>query len=101
MVFICYIASIPADNHSSLAAHREEIPAVLITNFTFDSVYSYLSSPKLNPAPLPLLAPPDLQHGLHPDPTLADWPIEESTLKPLVQEMLDGYRCADLLLRLP
>ncbi|KAF7797211.1 hypothetical protein EIP86_008403 [Pleurotus ostreatoroseus] len=86
------------DGFLSAAANAAGIPSVLITNFSFDSVFSYLSTPfvdstesfdSLQPIPStkPLL-PPDLPI-----------PIEE--LQPLVEQLRQGYRCADLLLRLP
>ncbi|KAL5525717.1 hypothetical protein ACEPAG_7054 [Sanghuangporus baumii] len=82
------------------AANVANIPSTLITNFTFDSVYSYLSirfpdgSP-LNPANR-------TNDSLDPRiPGLNDDPIPPEEIDCLVKELLDGYRCAELLLRLP
>ena len=82
----------------SAAANAAGLPSVLITNFSFDSVYSYLSTPfvdrsesydalQISPLERPLL-PPDV-------------PIPLQELEPLVEQLREGYRCADLLLRLP
>ncbi|KAJ3508108.1 hypothetical protein NLJ89_g5938 [Agrocybe chaxingu] len=90
-----------------LAAHAAGRPSVLITNFSFDSVYSYLSTPLLDAS-----NPGALQHThAHPDslshdtPSLLDlvpdMPIPHSELAPLVAQIHEGYRCADLLVRLP
>ncbi len=71
------------------------IPSVLITNFSFDSVYSYLSTPfvdTVNPSEL-LQAP---EPALPPDIS-----IPLSITEPLAEELRGSYRCADLLLRLP
>ncbi|KAH9928700.1 uncharacterized protein B0H18DRAFT_246196 [Fomitopsis serialis] len=84
-----------------LAAHQAGIPSVLISNFSFDSVYSYLSTPFIDAPPTP---EPDLFDGLPAQVAMAlppDIPISEETLAPLVDEILSGFRCADLLLRLP
>ncbi|KAI0649439.1 hypothetical protein C8Q79DRAFT_1109617 [Trametes meyenii] len=86
-----------------LAANDAGIPSILITNFSFDSVYSYLSTPFIDESPkqdptLDALVPPTAssQEELAPDVPI---PLEE--LRPLVDEIISGYRCADLLLRLP
>ncbi|KAH9902735.1 hypothetical protein C8Q73DRAFT_750066 [Cubamyces lactineus] len=86
-----------------LAANEAGIPSVLITNFSFDSVYSYLSTPFIDEPPkldlaADALCPPTHQaHGdLEPDV-----PISLEELAPLVSQIHAGYRCADLLLRLP
>ncbi|PCH42345.1 hypothetical protein WOLCODRAFT_72480 [Wolfiporia cocos MD-104 SS10] len=86
-----------------LAANDAGIPSVLITNFSFDSVYSYLSTPFIDtvsttdiagsntlytPNPLVQAIPPDV-------------PISLEDMKPLVEQIVSGFRCADLLLRLP
>ncbi|GAA5988897.1 hypothetical protein JCM10908_006214 [Rhodotorula pacifica] len=68
------------------AAKAAGIPAILISNFTFDSCFSYLSHPAL---PGPIGTDP-------PEP-----PIPEDELDPLVQESIADYACASLLLRLP
>ncbi|KAF5391511.1 hypothetical protein D9757_002458 [Collybiopsis confluens] len=76
-----------------LAAKAAGIPSILITNFTFDSVYSYLATSFI-----------DRQQSVHPDGTLAldpDIPVLNSLLDPLVSEIHTGYRSADLLLLLP
>lgn len=87
----------------SLAAHHAGIPSVLITNFSFESVYSYLSTSFIDAPSTPekdvfgLPAQP-------PSPILdlpPDIPISQQTLAPLVDEIVSGFRCADLLLRLP
>lgn len=81
----------------SLAAKEAGIPSILITNFSFDSVYSYLSTPILDVAPS--------SHHTDSLPTVLDIstdnPIPSSELAPLVEQIYSGYRCADLLVRLP
>ncbi|KAH9944850.1 hypothetical protein B0H21DRAFT_791976 [Amylocystis lapponica] len=83
-----------------LAAHRAGLPSVLITNFTFDSVYSYLSTSMIDSVSSPQAyevdAPP-----LYADPFTSDTPIPLEELAPLVDQIFHGYRYADLLLRLP
>ncbi|TFY57485.1 hypothetical protein EVJ58_g6990 [Rhodofomes roseus] len=84
-----------------LAAHQAGIPSVLISNFSFDSVYSYLSTPYIDAPPTP---EPELFDSLPTQAAMAlppDIPIPQETLAPLVDEILAGFRCADLLLRLP
>ncbi|TCD72001.1 hypothetical protein EIP91_000133 [Steccherinum ochraceum] len=84
------------------AANAAGIPSVLITNFTFDSVYSYLSTPSVNQNELTQQAVELLQAVFAQDGQAEeDNPIPEKELTPLVKEIIDGYRCADLLLRLP
>ncbi len=89
-------------NHlQSLAAHQARIPSVLITNFTFDSIYSLLSISFLEQSPSQhLLADPNnvSHHHDYPEP---DTPIPEETLSPLVEQIFEGYRHADMLLILP
>ncbi|KAL8277798.1 hypothetical protein RQP46_009781 [Phenoliferia psychrophenolica] len=69
------------------AAARAEIPAILVSNFTFDSCYSYLS----------LAAPPvDSRTAEQPEA-----PIAESILAPLVAQATADYAHASLLLRYP
>ncbi|KAI0368796.1 hypothetical protein BV20DRAFT_998169 [Pilatotrama ljubarskyi] len=86
-----------------LAANEAGIPSILITNFSFDSVYSYLSTPFIDEPPKPdpalnaLLPPP----AKAPDELEPDVPIPLEELSPLVEQIHSGYRCADLLLRLP
>ena len=81
----------------SLAAKEAGIPSILITNFSFDSVYSYLSTPLLDVAPS--LHHTDSLSTVLDIPT--DDPIPYSELAPLVEQIHAGYRCADLLVRLP
>ncbi|KAI0326951.1 hypothetical protein GY45DRAFT_1309622 [Cubamyces sp. BRFM 1775] len=86
-----------------LAANEAGIPSVLITNFSFDSVYSYLSTTFIDELTKPDLAvdalcPPT--HKAH-DDLEPDVPISLEELAPLVDQIHAGYRCADLLLRLP
>ncbi len=86
----------------SLAANEAGIPSVLITNFSFDSVYSYLSTPFIDEVPEPDSSLDALQPQAKPQEELApDVPIPLAELAPLVKQIHDGYRCADLLLRLP
>ncbi|KIK62917.1 hypothetical protein GYMLUDRAFT_259693 [Collybiopsis luxurians FD-317 M1] len=76
-----------------LAAKAAGVPSILITNFTFDSVYSYLATTFI-----------DDQHSaqLNGTPALSpDVPISHSVLEPLVSQIIAGYRSADLLLLLP
>ncbi|KAI0707127.1 hypothetical protein C8Q76DRAFT_629102 [Earliella scabrosa] len=88
-----------------LAAHHAGIPSILITNFSFDAVYSYLSTPLIDePNKAEQLA---LNGMLSPRSAKAqeelepDVPIAFEVLAPLVEHIHSGYRCADLLLRLP
>ncbi|KAI0925875.1 hypothetical protein AcW1_008191 [Taiwanofungus camphoratus] len=84
-----------------LAANHAGLPSVLITNFTFDSVYSYLSTPLIDPGPE--IGPLQL-NALQATSTqdfAPDVPIPLDKLAPLVDQLHSGYRCADLLLRLP
>ncbi|KAF7968808.1 hypothetical protein HWV62_29284 [Athelia sp. TMB] len=88
-----------------LAANAARIPSILITNFTFDSVYSYLSAP-VNDDPTTEPPPPNGSPTHLRPPSLApalvpDAPIPQGTLAPLVAQIHAGYRCADLLLLLP
>jgi hypothetical protein len=69
---------------------------VLITNFTFDSIYSLLSASFVEQSSSQHLANP-IGSVAHPP----DTPIPEATLTPLVQQIFDGYRHADMLLILP
>ncbi|KAI0067259.1 hypothetical protein BV25DRAFT_1877100 [Artomyces pyxidatus] len=82
-----------------LAADQARLPSILITNFTFDSIYSLLSATFVDQSRSHhLLANPDHFLQTLPEP---DVPIPEETVAPLVQQIFDGYRHADLLLRLP
>lgn len=72
---------------------------MLITNFTFDSIYSLLSASFVDQCHSQhLLANPTNSINQPPEP---DIPIPEEILSPLVQQIFDGYRYADLLLILP
>ncbi|KAI0027880.1 hypothetical protein K488DRAFT_60220 [Vararia minispora EC-137] len=79
-----------------IAADRAQIPSVLVTNFTFDSVFSYLSHP-VNQASPHLSDRTFLSDNVDG----GDSPVPEEVLEPLVRQVYDGYRRADLLLRLP
>lgn len=88
----------------SKSANAACIPSVLITNFTFDSVYSYLSI-KL-PSQASQLSPAHNQHHKNPRDQNQTQPfideiISQEELKCLVNELYNGYRCAELLIRLP
>lgn len=93
----------------SLAAHQAHLPSVLVTNFSFDSVYSYLSTTLFDqsqdvlssaPQTLESLSTPELQaHVL--SQLAPDIPIAPDILEPLVSEIQAGFQCADLLLLLP
>ncbi|PBL03302.1 hypothetical protein ARMGADRAFT_978330 [Armillaria gallica] len=76
----------------SLAAKAAGVPSILITNFSFDSVYSYLATSFTDQSPT-------LQPNL--DTLVPDIPVPEAELMPLVEQIHSGYRCADLLLQLP
>ncbi|KAJ7757742.1 hypothetical protein DFH07DRAFT_819180 [Mycena maculata] len=82
-----------------LAATAVGIPSILITNFTFDSVYSYLSTTLVD---TPVSNPADL-HTIHHhfSALVPDIPVSPAELEPLVKHIHTGYRCANLLLRLP
>ncbi|TDL16548.1 hypothetical protein BD410DRAFT_617002 [Rickenella mellea] len=85
-----------------IAAKVANIPCALITNFTFDSVYSYLCT-ELTDVVSPILPststmlPPSSSEFQAP----IDTPLSPATVMPLVDQIHEGYRCADLLLRLP
>ncbi|KAG1726696.1 uncharacterized protein EDB91DRAFT_56760 [Suillus paluster] len=78
-----------------LAANATGLPCILITNFTFDSVYSYLSTTFSDQVDAPL------GEEILIDDLAPDCPISGEELEPLVQQIYLGYRCADLLVRLP
>lgn len=80
---------------SSLAANVSGLPSILISNFTFDSVYSFLSTKFVDRVDTPL------GDELSIDNHTPDYPVSDEDLKPLVQQIYYGYRCADLLVRLP
>ena len=70
----------------------------MITNFTFDSIYSLLSASFVEQSLSQHLLT-DPSNSIHPPEP--DTPIPEEILSPLVQEILEGYRHADMLLVLP
>ncbi|TFK69693.1 hypothetical protein BDN72DRAFT_888220 [Pluteus cervinus] len=75
-----------------LAAKLAGIPSILVTNFTFDSVYSYLSTSLLQDTPsIPRTTTTDSR----------DTPIPPPILSPLTSQLHTGYRHADLLILLP
>lgn len=84
----------------SAAANAAGIPSVLITNFTFDSVYSYLSTQLLDSQDASVHPIDSLHTAIEPK-LEPDIPIPREEVEPLVRKLWDGYRCADLLLRLP
>ncbi|KAG6865985.1 hypothetical protein C0991_009987 [Blastosporella zonata] len=90
--------------YHSLAANASGIPSILITNFTFDSVYSYLATPLLQ-VDLEASSQPDhLTPATNKDNFTAlvpDIPVSSAEIDPLVAQIHEGYRCADLLLLLP
>ncbi|GAA5972432.1 hypothetical protein JCM11641_001842 [Rhodosporidiobolus odoratus] len=69
------------------AAAGADIPAILVSNFTFDSCYSYLSLPALPSST--------------PGTDLPEPPLPADILDPLVEQSIADYACASLLLRLP
>ncbi|PPQ69179.1 hypothetical protein CVT24_000027 [Panaeolus cyanescens] len=80
-----------------LAAKQAGIPSALITNFTFDSVYSFLSTSISD-----VLSPDNQENGLSSLlDILPDHPIPEEELYPHIQQIHAGYHHADLLVRLP
>lgn len=86
----------------SLAAKAACIPSILITNFTFDSVYSYLATTIIDsPSSESEHLAPRHHHSHFTDLVGPDIPISASELSPLVEHIHAGYRCADLLLLLP
>ncbi|KAF8176690.1 hypothetical protein K438DRAFT_1607216 [Mycena galopus ATCC 62051] len=78
-----------------LAATTVGVPSILITNFTFDAVYSYLSTTLIDD-----IFPTNEAHA-HFHTLIPDIPVSPAELEPLVEQIHVGYRCADLLLRLP
>uniref|UniRef100_A0A8H7Y3N0 Inositol hexakisphosphate-domain-containing protein n=1 Tax=Psilocybe cubensis TaxID=181762 RepID=A0A8H7Y3N0_PSICU len=78
-----------------LAGRAAGLPSILITNFSFDSVYSYLSTPLLDITQTSQSGVPSILD------MLPDIPIPYDELAPLVDQIHAGYRCADLLVRLP
>ncbi|KAF9453486.1 hypothetical protein P691DRAFT_771456 [Macrolepiota fuliginosa MF-IS2] len=91
-----------------LAAKSAALPSILITNFTFDSVYSYLATSFVDtPSTLPsapsntTLSPSPSASSTNSDQLFPDEPIPDSVLQPLVSQLHAGYQHADLLLRLP
>ncbi|GJE96266.1 hypothetical protein PsYK624_124600 [Phanerochaete sordida] len=84
------------------AANAAGIPSALVTNFTFDSVYSYLSTLIVDETDTndQLVNSLNAHLALHP-PLPPDVPLLRNEVEPLVEHLWAGYRCADLLLRLP
>ncbi|KAF9260057.1 hypothetical protein L218DRAFT_933060 [Marasmius fiardii PR-910] len=80
-----------------LAAKAAGVPSILVTNFTFDSVYSYLSTTLVDGDTQPTSNHEQLAELLLP----TDIPIMHSVIEPLVKQIHYGYRHADLLLLLP
>ncbi|KZW02889.1 hypothetical protein EXIGLDRAFT_664914 [Exidia glandulosa HHB12029] len=81
---------------ASLAAHLAGIPSILCTNFTFDSIFSYLGTHFVDPS--------SSSSSLEPvsaEEQSQDVPVSTNVLDPLVTQLFDAYRCADLLLLLP
>ncbi|KAF8339585.1 uncharacterized protein EI90DRAFT_2966730 [Cantharellus anzutake] len=82
------------------SANRAGIHSVLITNFTFDSNWSWLASDI--PQDTPWATASDHSVGAHlvdgiiDDPT-AFQPLKETDLEPLVTQMRNDYQCANLL----
>ncbi|KAF9223707.1 hypothetical protein BS17DRAFT_802241 [Gyrodon lividus] len=79
-----------------LAAHAAYLPSILITNFTFDSVYSYLATSYTDHSSVG-----PRYGGILVDEKVLDEPIPNEDIRPLVQQIYEGYRCADFLVRLP
>ncbi|CAH7689117.1 hypothetical protein PPACK8108_LOCUS24188 [Phakopsora pachyrhizi] len=69
------------------AARKADIPSVIISNFTFDSCYSYLSSSSVDHSD-------NSEDG-------DESPIDSEALEPLVKVTISDYSQAELLLRLP
>ncbi|GAA5929500.1 uncharacterized protein JCM15063_004167 [Sporobolomyces koalae] len=69
------------------AAAGASIPAIIVSNFTFDSCYSYLSHPAL-----------EASGSIYSE---AEPPLSPAVLDPLVSQAIADYACATLLLRLP
>ena len=96
----------------SAAANKACLPSALITNFTFDSIWSYLTAELVeapttltNPSPLPnVMASPQPPALLGVPPAIElepDVPLAHSVMDPLADQIARDYRNADLLLRLP
>lgn len=83
----------------SLVANTAQIPSILVTNFTFDSVYSYLSSVFVCQSPTAAMHFDPMSST--PPALLDDEPIPDEELLPLVSQLEEGYLKADLFLRLP
>jgi hypothetical protein len=103
--FVCFARFIISHVIVSLAAKAAGIPSILITNFTFDSVYSFLSTSitdALTPQEPAHLAPSTSPTAQHQFAELTpDVPVSPNDLEPLVEQIHAGYRCAELLLLLP
>lgn len=87
----------------SLAAKAAGIPSILVTNFSFDSVYSYLATPMIDKSGS--IYSDDTSYGEKDlerlSDSIPDVPVSAKELEPLVEQMFTGYRCADLLVLLP
>ncbi|KAF9509805.1 hypothetical protein BS47DRAFT_129062 [Hydnum rufescens UP504] len=85
------------------AANEAGLPSVLITNFTFDSNWSWLASdiPKDTPWATKNHSPNSTLVPGIPDDSSAYEPLREHDLEPLVSQMRRDYQCADLLYLLP
>lgn len=78
----------------SAAAAKTGIPSIIVSNFTFDSCYSYLSvSTQADHRSSSLVG-----ESTHDDP---ESPIAAKILQPLVDQVIRDYSNASLLLRLP
>ncbi|KAF8525936.1 hypothetical protein BU17DRAFT_83440 [Hysterangium stoloniferum] len=75
------------------AATNAHLPSLLITNFTFDSVYSYLGAELCSD-------PSELDAGVPQVSSGADLHSGHG-IEPLVSQLFSGYRNADVLLLLP
>ncbi|KAL6302490.1 hypothetical protein BKA93DRAFT_886963 [Sparassis latifolia] len=84
-----------------LAANQAGLPSVLVTNFSFDSVYSYLSTSFVEATSSLVVNTLQPQSPQSQEDSEPDVPILLDKLAPLVDQLHSGYRCADLLLRLP
>ncbi|THH29917.1 hypothetical protein EUX98_g4266 [Antrodiella citrinella] len=84
------------------AANAAGLPSILITNFSFDSVYSYLSTSFIDQDESAATQQnADMLQAVPITQMDEDIPILEDELAPLVNQIIEGYRCANLLLRLP
>ena len=84
----------------SAAAARAGLPAAIVSNFTFSSCYSYLDAP-VYVSPATKLRAPEVAPKLSDEDDEEDSPLSPDVLAPLVQQSIDDYSHASLLLRLP